>query len=237
MKEIVFPNGKCILGDGLEYMKSIPDNTFDSVIVDIPYSGLGQNELQNMKVGGFRELNYNELMSADNFDTLAFVDELVRICNGNFIIFCGHEQLGLIRRYYNQHKKTLQMFRVLNWEKTNVSPMNMDKFFVCSNEIAVAFRKSHAYWGGNGELVHTLFKGKTTPNKKLHPTVKPQWLLQRLVTLTAPENGLVGDFCAGSLSLAEACTMTNRNYVCVEINEEYFNLGIEKRSKILNGLV
>ncbi len=226
MRELKFSMGSCINADAIEYMKTLEDGFFDSVIVDVPWSSAEEGEVMGRNTKGMRKLNFGSDIKSDDFYIIPFVEELVRVCKGNFVIFCGHQQLGKLRAFFNS-RKDLQLFRVLNWEKSQVSPMNMDKFFLNSNELAVAFRKSKAYWGGGRETA--LLQGKTTPRGDVHPTVKPQWLLEKLISLTCPPDGIVGDLCAGSMSLAEAATSLGRRYVCVERDAEFFDKGIEFR--------
>lgn len=52
----------------------------------------------------------------------------------------------------------------------------------------------------------------------LHPTEKPVGLLEVLIRTSCPPGGLVGDFFAGSASVADACALTGRNYVGAEID-------------------
>lgn len=65
----------------------------------------------------------------------------------------------------------------------------------------------------------------------LHPTQKPILLLEDLIKTFSNENDLVVDLTAGSFSTAVACKRTNRNFICIEKDEKYFNIG----NKRLNG--
>lgn len=61
----------------------------------------------------------------------------------------------------------------------------------------------------------------------IHPTQKPARLLERLLALTSKEGDLILDTFAGSCNMAKACINTCRNYICMEIDEEYYNAGAE----------
>jgi site-specific DNA-methyltransferase (adenine-specific) len=63
---------------------------------------------------------------------------------------------------------------------------------------------------------------------RLHPTQKPTVLLEYLIKTYTNENDLVLDNCAGSGSTGLACLYTNRNFILIENNKEYFNI-IKKR--------
>jgi site-specific DNA-methyltransferase (adenine-specific) len=63
---------------------------------------------------------------------------------------------------------------------------------------------------------------------RLHPTQKSAVLLEYLIKTYTNENDLVLDNCAGSGSIGLACLYTNRNFILIENNKEYFNI-IKKR--------
>lgn len=70
----------------------------------------------------------------------------------------------------------------------------------------------------------------------IHPTQKPVKLLERLISLCLPNKHkneiLVADFFAGSFSCGEACHNLGVNFKGYEIDEEYYNKGVERMDKI-----
>ena len=71
------------------------------------------------------------------------------------------------------------------------------------------------------------------PNRKgkLHPTEKPVPLLEYLIKTYSNENDVVLDNCMGSCSTGEACIKTNRNFIGCELNDEYYNLSVDRLQK------
>lgn len=71
-----------------------------------------------------------------------------------------------------------------------------------------------------------MLKFNTVPNRKgkLHPTQKPTDLLEYLIKTYSNENDIVLDNCAGSGSTAIACLNTNRQYICIEKDDKYFEV-------------
>ena len=61
-----------------------------------------------------------------------------------------------------------------------------------------------------------------------HPTQKPVLLLEDLIKTFSNENDLVVDLTMGSGSTGVACKNTNRNFIGIEMDENYFNIA-EKR--------
>lgn len=57
-----------------------------------------------------------------------------------------------------------------------------------------------------------------------HPTVKPVKLMQYLVRLITPPNGIVLDPFAGSGTTAVAAKLESVQWVCIEQNEEYYEI-------------
>ena len=61
-----------------------------------------------------------------------------------------------------------------------------------------------------------------------HPTQKPVLLLEDLIKTFSNKNDLVVDLTMGSGSTGVACKNTNRDFIGIEMNEEYFKIA-EKR--------
>ena len=59
---------------------------------------------------------------------------------------------------------------------------------------------------------------------KYHPTQKPISLLENLVRTYTNEGETVLDFTMGSGSTGVACNNTNRNFIGIELNKEYFDI-------------
>ncbi len=64
-----------------------------------------------------------------------------------------------------------------------------------------------------------------------HPTQKPVLLLEDLIKTFSNENDLVVDLTMGSGSTGVACKNTNRDFIGIEMSEQYFNIA----QKRING--
>jgi len=62
----------------------------------------------------------------------------------------------------------------------------------------------------------------------LHPTQKPVVLLEYLIKTYTNEGETVLDNCMGSGSTGVACVNTNRNFIGIELDADYFKIA-EKR--------
>lgn len=62
----------------------------------------------------------------------------------------------------------------------------------------------------------------------LHPTQKPVPLFEHLIRTYTNEGDIVLDNCAGSCTTAIAAINTNRNWICMEKDEHYYNAGLAR---------
>ena len=70
------------------------------------------------------------------------------------------------------------------------------------------------------------------PSKPLHPTQKPVDLLEYLIKTYTNEGDLVLDFTMGSGSTGVACLDTNRNFIGIELDENYFKIAQDRIENI-----
>lgn len=66
---------------------------------------------------------------------------------------------------------------------------------------------------------------------KKHPTQKPVELLEYLIRTYTNENDVVLDNCMGSGSTGVACVNTNRNFIGIELDKDYYNIAKERIKK------
>lgn len=62
----------------------------------------------------------------------------------------------------------------------------------------------------------------------LHPTQKPVPLLENLIKTFTNEGDTVLDFCMGSGSCGVACKNLNRNFIGIELDENYYKIAKER---------
>ena len=67
---------------------------------------------------------------------------------------------------------------------------------------------------------------------RTHPTQKPVALWEYLIKTYTNEGELVLDFTAGSFTTMEACENLNRQYICIEQEQKYFDLGLQRRERV-----
>ena len=94
------------------------------------------------------------------------------------------------------------------------------------NEFKKKFASTFNLWEGKK------FKSNILKYKKdyegHHPTQKPVLLLEDLIKTFSNENDLVADLTMGSGSTGVACRNTNRDFIGIEMDEDYFNIAKER---------
>lgn len=65
-------------------------------------------------------------------------------------------------------------------------------------------------------------------DKGLHPTQKPVALMEYLIKTYTNEGETVLDFTAGSFSTGVACVNTNRQFIGIEMDDRYYDVGVNR---------
>lgn len=208
---------KCYNMDCLDGMRLMKEQSImaDMLLTDIPYGEV------NRKDNGLRNLNKQ---SADilDFDLTEFLELAYEVVNGNFIVFCGTEQVSTIRAFFANKGCTT---RLLIWEKTNPSPMNGDKVYLSGIECAVYAKKPNATF--NGFCKNTVFR-YAIEQSDIHDTPKPLRLWYELLQDNTNKNQLVLDTCMGSWTTAVACHKLQRHFIGFELDKDYYDKGKER---------
>ena len=202
-------------GDCMELMNNIPNESIDLVLTDIPYN------VVNREDNGLRKLD-KENADILTFDLINFLEQLYDKTKSTIIIFCGKEQVSIIHSYFNdKQKKGKGTVRQLIWEKSNPSPMNGQHIYLSGVENAIWFKKRGGTF--NAHCKNTVFK-YPIGRSKLHPTEKNHLLLQELILDNSNENDLILDPCMGSGSTGVVALQNNRNFLGIELNQNYFDI-------------
>lgn len=217
-------------GDCLELMKNIPNKSIDLVVTDPPYkietSGAGiykQADKQYVK-----ELNGMK----DGFDEKV-LDELCRVMKKiNIYFFCSQKQIIPLLDYFVKKRKC--NWNLLCWHKTNPVPACGNKYLT-DTEFILFFREKGVkiYGEFNTKFTYYVTPLNQKDKKKYgHPTIKPLELVRNLVVNSSQEGETVLDCFMGSGTTGIACKDTNRNFIGIEVCEEYIQIA-EKRIKEL----
>ena len=144
------------------------------------------------------------------------VDHVFRFNSSQFDL-CTLETYNDIIKYFNIDK--MQGFK------------EFEELKEIDNKFKQRFASTFNLWEDN-KYKSNILKYKKDYNG-YHPTQKPVLLLEDLIKTFSNENDLVVDLTMGSGSTGVACKNTNRNFIGVEMNDEYFEIA----KKRINGSV
>ena len=237
-------------GDCIEHLKTIPSNSIDLVLCDIPYG-----------------------TTACKWDTIIpfeqMWEQLKRVRKDNTaILLFGSEPFSSNLRMSNMSELKYDWI----WDKKRVSnPMLAKKMPLKNYEIISVFYKQQPTYNpqptqkstgkgmsnkGHNETHETETTGSsklvtrrdytdvgypkmllteikvinnlTTDRAGLHPTQKPIELNEYLIKTYTDEGMTVLDFTMGAGACAVASVNTNRNFIGIELDENYFNISLKR---------
>ena len=228
---------KLLLGDCLDRLKELEDNSVDHIITDWPFFGVVKEDWDNQ----WKDLDEYLVWAR------RVIVEYKRVIkeSGNLAIFTG--------RQYNRHISQIldEYFtekRIIIWSRKRA--FNSSR----GNALSSGYEPICYYTNGDRGVFNTIkIKPNTTrkeytegilkdgislsdvwddipalphnsKEKSKHPTQKPYKLIERLVLMLSNEDDTILDNFAGSGTLGEVCINTNRKYILIEKEEEYFDL-------------
>ena len=120
----------------------------------------------------------------------------------------------MVEDLFNHVKKTIDI------------PYTYQELKQIDKEHKIKYGSTFNLWEGNK------YKSNILKYKKdydgYHPTQKPVLLLEDLIKTFSNENDLVVDLTMGSGSTGVACKNTNRNFVGIEMNDEYYDIACKR---------
>lgn len=207
-------------GDCMRLMRGMEDNSVDCVVTDIPFgvlNSVGRCGLNKVEKNGFNKGKADEV----TFSTHDFCEEVMRVCRGSIYVFCATEQVSEIRKIFSGGMTT----RLCVWEKTNPSPINGQNVWLSGVECCIYGKFKGATF--NEHCRNTVFRYPIVRGK-FHPTQKPVELLKEFILASTNEGDTVLDPCMGSGSTGIACVQTGRNFIGIELDEEFYNTAVKR---------
>lgn len=228
-------------GDCLELMKDIPDNSIDLVVTDCPYrivSGGCTNIPRKDEPSGifnrrnvFTQKNAKSGKLFDNNDIKfeQWLPDVFRVLKENSHCYIMINARNLKDLQTQAEKVGFKFQQLIVWDKGNATP---NRYFLNACEFILLLRKGKARninnMGTKNILSIKNIRGKT------HPTEKPVDLMQVFVENSSNENEVILDPFMGCGSTGIACLKTNRKFIGIELDENYFNIAKERIEKELS---
>ena len=234
---------KVLLGDCLELMKDIPSGSIDMILCDLPY---GTTACKWDTIIPFDKLweQYERIIKQNGAIVLTasqpFTSALVM---SNPKLF-RYEWIWIKNRGSNfaqankmpikEHESVLVFYKKL----PTYNPIKQQRAESGKERVKTIINPSTASenYGGivlqEGKIYDELrFPSswqKFNCEVGLHPTQKPVALFEYIIKTYSNEGELILDNCAGSGTTAIACLNTNRDYICMEKDKDYYNIIIKR---------
>jgi site-specific DNA-methyltransferase (adenine-specific) len=232
-------------GDCLELMKSIPDNSIDMILCDLPY-GTTENEWDSVIDLNKLWQEYNRIIKDDGCIALFAQCPFDKILAMSNILMLRYEYIwikdnstGFLNANKMPLKKTENILIFYKKLPTYNPQMKTGKPYVCKQGSG----SSNWHYDENCGGYITVNEGLRYPDnvlkfntdkEKVHPTQKPILLLEYLIKTYTNQGDLILDNCMGSGSTGVACKALNRKFIGIELDEKYFEIA---KQRIENGFV
>lgn len=250
-------NVNLMKGGCLELMKSIPDGSVDLILTDPPY-GTTQNKWDSVipfepmwaelnriiKPNGaivlFGSEPFSSLLRVSNLEMFKYDWVWNKTYGTNFQFanrqpMKAHETVSVFcnkqSKYHPIKTKRDKVIDTTGWkqDKRNGNHRNFN-----SKEV---IRKVYDEKFPISVLEYNPAVGECNNTKKLHPTQKPVALLEYLIKTYTNQNEVVLDFTMGSGSTGVACVNTNRNFIGIELDDNYFNIAEDRINRAMCNVV
>ena len=231
--------------DCIEGMKRIPDKSVDCIICDLPY---GMTKIFWDSVIPIDKLweQYNRILKANGnvvlFSVGLFTYTLIQSNIKDFkykLIWEKNVPTGMTSaktrpmKYYEEicvFNKGKAIYNPIMKERVGVGKAcyNYDHYYGESNHLTLEKRPKRydPDFVQPSDVLH--FNVVPNRNGKLHPTQKPVDLVEYLIKTYSNEGDTILDNCMGSGTTAIAALNTNRNFIGFELDENYFNIAINR---------
>ena len=217
---------KLINGNCLDILKNIPSESIDLIVTDPPYPTTSRGNAGNS--GGMLQKDINKkgkVFTYNNINCKEYAPEFYRLLKDGSHCYVMTNHINLIDMLNTFTDVGFHFIKSLIWNKGNKI---MGQYYMSQYEYILFFRK------GKGKKINNCGTSDilSIPNKKtkdkdgknIHDTEKPIELMEVLVNNSSQENELVLDPFMGVGSTGIACIKNKRNFIGIEIDENYFNI-------------
>jgi site-specific DNA-methyltransferase (adenine-specific) len=216
-----------ILGSVYDKINEIPDNSLDCVLTDPPYGISKKTNFHTMHGHRVTTMDFGE-WDVFSTDWIKLLKPKLKF-GANVLIFNSWQHVGQISDAMEEINIIPK--RMLIYERTNPAPFNRDRLTVnCCDYVVWGVNEGKKWTFNRRENLsyETGIFRYPVQRKTGHTTPKPVGLMKDLLNIFTNENDVVLDCFMGSGTTGLACKKTNRNFIGIEINEEYFNFAKNK---------
>ncbi|MCD6098089.1 site-specific DNA-methyltransferase [bacterium] len=250
---------KVILGDALKVLRKLPEEFVDMIFMDPPYFlQLPNKKLKRWTVKTEVDAvndDWDKFASFEEYDNFIknILTELKRVMKPNATIWVIATYHSIFRIGKIMQDLGFWILNDVHWVKTNPMPNWLGVRFTNATETliwAVKDKKAKKYTF-NKDLAKEFGIGKVGANvwvlpicsgkerlkdengKRLHSTQKPIELLKRVILTSTKKGDLILDPVAGTGTTGYVAKTLKRDFVMIEVNENYIKGIVERFRKPL----
>ncbi len=223
-------------------MNDIDDNSIDFICCDLPYGMTAPKWDEHIDMVELWK-QWNRIIKKDGtialFASQPFTTKLINSNEADFR-YCWYWIKNQATNFFHAKRMpTRKVEEICIFKKERYNPQITDGHVPtnsakgCSNGKAYFGTNKRNYKGGKTtRYPNNVLEFKCVDNySRLHSSEKPVDLLEYLIKTYTNEGEIVLDNCAGSGSVGKACQNTNRHFILIEKEEEYYNI-INERLKL-----
>ena len=221
--------------DCLVFMKNLEDSSIDLIVTDPPYKITARGNAGNS--GGLMQKKLSmqgKIFKHNDIKPTEYIPEFYRILKDGSHCYIMTNHVNLQEMINVATECGFKFIKSLIWNKGNKI---MGQYYMSQFEYILFFRKGKGKKINNCGTSDILSipnkKSKGSDGKNLHDTEKPIDLMKILIANSTQENELVYEPFMGIGSVPIACKELNRGCLATEIDEEYYNISVNR----LNGFI
>lgn len=222
--------GKLINGGCMEYMRTLEDESIDLILTDPPYPTTSRGHAGNS--GGMLQKEINKkgkVFEHNNIDCTEYAPEFYRVLKEGSHCYVMTNHINLIKMLNVFTDCGFHFIKSLVWNKGNKI---MGQYYMSQFEYILFFRKGYGKKINNCGTADILSvpnkKTKDENGKNIHDTEKPVELMKILIENSTQKGDIVLDPFVGVGATALACIESERNYIGIELDENYYNIANER---------
>lgn len=231
-------------GDTIEQMKLIPDKSINAIICDLPY---GTTKCKWDSIIPFDKLweQYNRIINPNGAIVLFGAEPFSSLLRTSNINGYKYEWVWVKSRpigFLNVKKmplKNTELISIFYNNQPTYNPQGVVKINKKRiNDNSKNGNNKTGLSGHNGGKMKGEYIQEYTnyptqvlnfaSERGLHPTQKPISLMEYLILTYSNENETILDNTFGSCTTGIACINTNRNFIGIENNMDYFNISLKR---------
>ena len=234
-------NGMLLKGDCLEWMEKIPDQFIDMILCDLPY-GTTQNKWDSVICLNNLWKQYKRIIKECGVIVLTAQTPFDKVLGASNLEMLKYEWIWEKSKstgYLNArkmpmkiHENILVFYKNLptyNPQMTEGKPYKNNHKAGDTGSNYGENKKEYSYENNGTRFPKSIqYFESVKSNEQLHPTQKPVSLFAYLIRTYTSENEIVLDNAAGVCTTSIACKILNRKWICIEKEEEYCNISIER---------